>query len=33
VKVTQKILDGALTPGAGVALINAATSIRTALGC
>ena len=33
VKVTQKILEGALTPGAGVALIDAATSIRTALGC
>ena len=33
VEVTQKVLDGALTPGEGVALIDAATSIRTALGC
>ena len=32
-EVTRKVLDGALTPGEGVALIEAAKSIRTALGC
>jgi hypothetical protein len=32
-EVTRKVLDGALTPGEGVALIEAARSIRTALGC
>ena len=32
-EVTRKVLDGALTSGEGVALIGAATRIRTALGC
>ena len=31
--VAQKVLDGALTPGEGIALAEAAESIRTALGC
>jgi hypothetical protein len=33
VEVTRKVLDGALTPGEGIALIDVAASIRTALGC
>ena len=33
VVVTQKFLDGALTPEEGVALIDSATAIRNALGC
>ena len=33
VAVAAKVADGALTPGEGAALIDAATSIRTALGC
>jgi len=32
-EVTRKVFDGALTPGEGVALIEAATRIRAALGC
>ncbi len=32
-EVTRKVLDNALTAGEAVALIEAATSIRTALGC
>lgn len=33
VAVTVRILQGALTPREGIALINEATSIRVALGC
>jgi len=33
VEVARKVLGGALTPGEGVALIDAATRIRTTLGC
>jgi len=33
VAVTVRILQGALTPREGIALINAATDIRVALGC
>jgi hypothetical protein len=32
-EVTRKVLDGVLSPAEGVALIEATTSIRTALGC
>jgi probable HAF family extracellular repeat protein len=33
VEVTRKVLDGALTAGQGVALIDTAASIRAAVGC